>query len=47
MSDLVVLALTLVLTAITLLYGDACDLLMRSDSTRDRGGRPLKDQHRG
>jgi hypothetical protein len=35
MLDFVLVVLVIVLTAVTVLYGGGCELLMRSDSTRD------------
>jgi hypothetical protein len=36
MLDVVLLAATVALTVITLVYGVACQMLMRADSTRDQ-----------
>jgi hypothetical protein len=35
MLDIGFVVVVLALTAITVLYGDACELLLRNDSTRD------------
>ena len=40
MLDFVLIITTLALTAITLLYGAACRLLMRADTTRDHNAEP-------
>ena len=39
MLDLVLVAVILLLTIVTLIYMEGCDELMRIDSTRDEGER--------